>query len=43
MELLNLQQGLARMEFAVRTADPMIDAWVVSAFADLGYALEEAA
>src|SRR5262249_37933280 len=33
-ELLNLRQGLARMEFAVRTGDPEIKAWVSWAFAD---------
>jgi MoxR-like ATPase len=33
-ELLNLRQGLARMEFAVRMADPEINAWVAWAFAD---------
>jgi MoxR-like ATPase len=31
-ELLNLRQGLARMEFAIRMADPEIDAWVAGAF-----------
>jgi len=31
-ELLNLRQGLARMEFAVRTVDPEINAWVNWAF-----------
>ena len=31
-ELLNLRQGLARMEFAVRMTDPEIDAWVAGAF-----------
>jgi MoxR-like ATPase len=33
-ELLNLRQGLARMEFAVRMADPEINEWVALAFAD---------
>ncbi|MGH9751773.1 MAG: AAA family ATPase [Blastocatellia bacterium] len=40
-ELLNLRQGLARMEFAVRIADPEIDAWVKLAFADQSFALLE--
>jgi MoxR-like ATPase len=31
-ELLSLRHGLARMEFAVRMADPEIDAWVAEAF-----------
>ncbi|MCI0389672.1 MAG: MoxR family ATPase [Acidobacteria bacterium] len=42
-ELLNLRQGLARMEFAVRTVDPDINAWVKWAFADQGHVFEEAA
>jgi MoxR-like ATPase len=33
-ELLNLRQGLARMEFAVRMADPEINEWVALAFAE---------
>jgi len=41
--LLNLRQGLARMEFAVRTVDPEINAWVSWAFADQNCVLEEAA
>src|SRR5262245_50967007 len=41
-ELLNLRQGLARMEFAVRMADPEINAWVAWAFADQSR-IEEAA
>jgi MoxR-like ATPase len=42
-ELLNLRQGLARMEFAIRTMDPEIDAWVKSAFAaDLSFMKEAA-
>jgi MoxR-like ATPase len=43
-ELLNLRQGLARMEFAVRNIDPEINAWVKQAFADQnGFLLEDAA
>jgi MoxR-like ATPase len=42
-ELLNLRQGLARMEFAVRTPDKEIDSWVKEAFTDDGYVLREAA
>jgi MoxR-like ATPase len=42
-EMLNLQQGLARMESAVRTADPDIDDWVRRAFADRSLVLEKAA
>ncbi len=42
-ELLNLRQGIARMEFAVRMVDPEIDEWVRWAFADEAYVLEKAA
>jgi len=42
-ELLNLRQGLARMEFAMRTVDPDIDAWVRRAFADESRMFEKAA
>jgi MoxR-like ATPase len=42
-ELLNLRQGIARMEFAVRMVDPEIDDWVRCAFADEANAFEEAA
>ncbi len=42
-ELLNLRQGIARMEFAVHMVDPEIDEWVKWAFADERCALEEAA
>jgi MoxR-like ATPase len=42
-ELLNLRQGIARMEFAVHMADPEIDEWVRWAFADEACVLEEAA
>jgi MoxR-like ATPase len=42
-EILNLRQGLARMEFAMRTVDPDIDAWVRWAFADESRMLEKAA
>jgi hypothetical protein len=33
-ELLNLRQGAARMEFAVRTQDREIEEWVACAFAE---------
>jgi len=42
-ELLNLRQGIARMEFAVRMVDPEIDEWVRWAFADETHVLEVAA
>jgi MoxR-like ATPase len=42
-ELLNLRQGIARMEFAVRMTDPEIDEWVKWALADEAHVLEEAA
>jgi hypothetical protein len=42
-ELLNLRQGLARLEFAARRADDEIDEWVRWAFADEACVLEEAA
>jgi MoxR-like ATPase len=42
-ELLNLRQGIARMEFAVRMVDPEIEEWVEWAFADENFVSEEAA
>ncbi|MCI0390551.1 MAG: MoxR family ATPase [Acidobacteria bacterium] len=42
-ELLNLRQGLARLEFAAHRADEEIDEWVKWAFANEAYVLEEAA
>ena len=42
-ELLNLRQGLARLETAARRADDEIDEWVEWAFANNACALEEAA
>jgi hypothetical protein len=42
-ELLNLRHGIARMEFAIRTVDKMIDDWVRWAYADEVQILEEAA
>jgi MoxR-like ATPase len=42
-ELLNLRQGLARMESAALATDPDIDDWVKRAFTDQGIVLEEAA
>ncbi len=42
-EMLNMRQGLARMEFAAQTADPEIDAWIERAFANEANVLEEAA
>jgi hypothetical protein len=42
-ELLNLRQGLARMEFAVRMVDPEIDEWVRWASENEDCVLEEAA
>jgi hypothetical protein len=42
-ELLNLRQGLARLEMAARRADDEIDEWVELAFANEAYVLEEAA
>jgi MoxR-like ATPase len=42
-ELLNLRQGIARMEFAVRTVDTVIDEWVRWAYVDEAHLLEEAA
>jgi len=42
-ELLNLRQGLARMEFAVRAPDPQIEEWVKWAFESEGCVLEQAA
>ena len=41
-ELLNLRQGLARMEFAVRTPDPEINEWVKGALVDNSCVLEKA-
>jgi hypothetical protein len=41
-ELLNLRQGIARMEFAVRTVDSEIEEWVRWAFADEACVLEVA-
>ncbi len=42
-ELLNLRQGLARLEAAARRADDESDEWVEWAFANGAYVLEEAA
>jgi MoxR-like ATPase len=42
-ELLNLRQGIARMEFAVHLVDPEIDEWVKCAFGDNTWVLERAA
>jgi MoxR-like ATPase len=42
-ELLNLRQGIARMEFAIRLVDPEIDEWVKWAFGDNSSVLERAA
>lgn len=42
-ELLNLRQGIARLEFAARAADHEIDEWVAWAFANEACVLEEAA
>lgn len=42
-ELLNLRQGLARLETAARRSDGEIDEWVEWAFANEAYVLEEAA
>src|SRR6266498_685206 len=42
-ELLNLRQGLARLETATRRADDEIDEWVEWAFGHEAYVLEEAA
>jgi MoxR-like ATPase len=42
-EQLNLRQGIARMEFAIRTVDTVIDEWVRWAYADEAHLLEEAA
>src|SRR5262249_14582683 len=42
-ELLNLRQGIARLEMAARRADDEIDEWVELAFANEAYVLEEAA
>jgi len=42
-ELLNLRQGLARLETAARRADDEIDEWVEWAFANSACALKEAA
>jgi MoxR-like ATPase len=42
-ELLNLRQGLARLETAALRADNEIDEWVEWAFANMAFALEEAA
>ena len=39
-ELLNLRQGLARLELAVRVVDPEIDEWVEWAFCEEAYMLE---
>src|SRR5262245_2393220 len=40
-ELLNLRQGLARLETAARRADDEIDEWLEWAFANAGCVLEE--
>ena len=42
-ELLNLRQGLARLEAAARRSDDEINEWVEWAFANEAYVLEEAA
>src|SRR5499427_875738 len=42
-ELLNLRQGLARLEAAARRGDDEINEWVERAFANEAYVLEEAA
>src|SRR5215510_1599187 len=42
-ELLNLRQGLARLEAAAHRADDEINEWVEWAFANEAYVLEEAA
>jgi hypothetical protein len=42
-ELLNLRQGIARLEFAARAADREVDEWVTWAFANKACVLEEAA
>ena len=42
-ELLNLRQGLARLETATRRTDDEIDEWVEWAFANSACVLEEAA
>ena len=42
-ELMNLRQGIARLEFAVHAADQEIDEWVEWAFAQDSHVLEEAA
>ena len=42
-ELLNLRQGLARLEAAARRSDGEINEWVERAFANETYVLEEAA
>jgi hypothetical protein len=42
-ELLNLRQGLARLECAARRPDDEIDEWVEWAFANEAYVLEEVA
>src|SRR5262245_49700702 len=42
-ELLNLRQGLARLEAAARRSDDEINEWVEWAFANEAYMLEEAA
>src|SRR5262245_45793605 len=42
-EVLNLRQGIARMELAVRMTDTEIDEWVRWAFADEAHILEKAA
>jgi len=42
-ELLNLRQGIARLEFAARRVDDEIDEWVKWAFANEANVMEEAA
>jgi MoxR-like ATPase len=42
-ELLNLRQGIARMEFAVRMVDPVINEWIRWAFGNEDCVLEKAA
>ncbi len=41
-ELLNLRQGIARMDYAVHMVDPEIDEWVKWAYADDACLLKEA-
>ncbi len=42
-ELLNLRQGIARLEFAAHQPDHEIDEWVAWAFEDDACVLEQAA